>query len=411
MKLMILNDSHVFRKGGHLWSLDPWLKLAGHLEPFFSSILLCVPLGKEAQGLAATPLTEGWDGKRISWIHTYAHESVINYYKLLPFVVAQNFPIIFRAVRESDVVFLRLPAMNGFLATVAAQLLGKPFVCYFGGDQKIQILEGGKYSGVWALPARLAAALHDALYRQVVRKSNASLFLSETTLARLDWTGTDCMFMFPSMIEERKIWMRPTCCQGSTRRRLLFVGALETAKGIKYLLEAMVRLIRTSGEYTLNICGDGPERQALEQLTDRLGLRSVVHFSGHIRWGEELIRIYRDSDILVHPSLSEGVPKVVLEAMANGVAVIATTVGGIPRIVTHEENGLLVSPAAPAAIADAVTRLVQDKELENHLVQGGYNFIRRHTAEKQARKIATIICGAVEKAKIDYGRIHGTSRS
>ena len=298
---------------------------------------------------------------------------------------------------------MRLPAMNGYLTYLVAWILGKPLICYFSGDQRVQIFNGEKYRGLWAAPARMVALLHDTLFQGIVRASNASLFEGEVTLNRLAYDERKSFFMFPSIIEESQIWTRPRPFLDPARN-LLFVGSLNTAKGIRFLLEALAHVSRSGLQCTLNICGDGPDRNSLELLTERFGLTDSVNFLGHVRWGTELTQLYRKAEILVHPSLSEGVPKVILEAMANGVAVIATTVGGIPGVVTQGENGILVPPKSSKAIADALMKVSQEAELRNRLVQGGYAFIREHTAEKQAWKMATIILESVGKTQIEHSR-------
>jgi len=403
MKLMILSDCHVFRNGGVYFASDPWLKIAEYLEPFFSSILLCIPLIEDEENPSAIPLSIGWEQKRIRWKHTFAHKSVINYYRRLPRVLASNLPVLADGVRECDVIFMRLPAMNAYVTAVMARLLGKPVVCYFSGDQRVEILNGGKYQGIFAPPARIAAIFHDALSRGIVRGSSVSLFEAEATLERFAATNKSSFFMFPSMIEEEGIWVRPQISVQEPARNVLYVGSLGVAKGTKFLLEAMALVRREGLNLTLNICGEGPERYALEQLTEQLGLADVVNFRGHVRWGTELTEVYREADILVHPSLSEGVPKVVLEAMAHGVAVIATTVGGIPRVVTDGENGILVPPKSSEAISAALKRVAQDEGLRKRLIRGGYTFVRQHTAEKQARKVATLILESVGNTEIAHG--------
>jgi glycosyltransferase involved in cell wall biosynthesis len=410
MRLMILSDNYVFKNGGAYFSPDPWLKIAEFLAPFFSSVLLCVPLEQGEDHSFAIPLSESWKQKRIRWKHTFAHKTVINYYKLLPFVVAKNLPVLASAVRECDVVFMRLPAMNGYLTALVARAMGKPVVCYFSGDQRVQIFSGEKYQGPWAAVARMAAVLHDVLYQRIVRASNASLFEGDVTLKRFASANKNCFFMFPSMIEEHEIWTRPQSSTQRPARNILFVGSLDTAKGIRFLLEAMAHAVQSGLEYTLTICGDGPERNEMKQLTERLGLNHLVNFRGHVRWGTELTQVYREADILVHPSLSEGVPKVVLEAMANGVAIIATTVGGIPRVVTDGENGILVPPKSSETISAALKRVSQDTALRNRLVQGGYTFVCQHTAEKQARKLATIIFESVGKTQNKRARQGTTAK-
>lgn len=390
MRLLILSDGHVWKSKDLCWSRDPWLKSAGYLEPFFSSILICVPLRPGSDDDYAISLNKGWEGKNIQWIHTFPHETVINYYKMMPFLIMKNMPIIMKAVQNSDAVFLRLPSMNGFLAAPVARLLGKSLFCYFSGDQKVQIIQGKKYRGIWTLPAKVIASFHDFLNRRIVGISRAAIFEALASLDRFGPVNEQSVFMFPSTIESAQI--RERNGNGADRRlNLFYAGRLAAEKGLEYLIQAMSLLNREKMDCNLNICGDGPDRGSLELLVKKLCLESTVNFLGHVRWGPKLDRIYQENDVLVLPSLSEGVPKVALEAMANGLAVIATSVGGLPRIINNGKNGILVPPASSQALCEAVKSLLNDQDLRHRLVRNGYDFIREHTAEKQAEKIAKII--------------------
>src|SRR5262249_2513232 len=101
-----------------------------------------------------------------------------------------------------------------------------------------------------------------------------------------------------------------------------------------------------------------------------------------------LLPMYRSYDGFVLPTLSgEGIPRVLLEAMAAGVPVVATRVAGIPSLVTDEANGLLADEATPQAIAEAIARLVSDSTLRRRLIAGGYETARGLTLEAQAARM------------------------
>lgn len=138
-----------------------------------------------------------------------------------------------------------------------------------------------------------------------------------------------------------------------THPRLAVVGRLSPEKGTDVMLRALVRLRERSVHATLAIAGDGPEREALEQLSDQLGLADVVRFLGHV---DDVRVVYQNTDVVVLPSHSEGLPNTLLEALRAARPVVATTVGAIPVVLSDPEAGVLVAPADPGALADGIVR-------------------------------------------------------
>jgi glycosyltransferase involved in cell wall biosynthesis len=104
------------------------------------------------------------------------------------------------------------------------------------------------------------------------------------------------------------------------------------------------------------------------------------------------LRLYREFDVFVLPTKpGEGIPRVLLEAMANGLPVITTAVAGITSLITHEHNGLLVDGDSAGAIAAAIQRLIDDPALRRRLIENGYQTARAHTVERQAEQMMAIV--------------------
>jgi glycosyltransferase involved in cell wall biosynthesis len=135
------------------------------------------------------------------------------------------------------------------------------------------------------------------------------------------------------------------------------VARLQPEKGVATFLEAAVRLSKISPETRFLVAGDGPLREKLLELARRVGIEDRVRFLGYRTDARALIGLL---DVLVVPSLTEGSPLIVLEAMAAGVPVVASAVGGIPDQVRHGEEGLLVSPGDPEALTRALGELLRD---------------------------------------------------
>lgn len=157
------------------------------------------------------------------------------------------------------------------------------------------------------------------------------------------------------------------------------VGRLAEQKGQAHLLEAMQAVLREMDEATLLVAGDGPARQALEQQAQAAHLNGRVRFLGTRR---DVALIYRALDVFVLPSLWEGLPLVLLEAMGAGLPVVATRVGGVPEVITQGENGLLVDPGDSRGLAQAILRLYREPALRSSLAAAGRETVARHYSQE-----------------------------
>ncbi len=141
--------------------------------------------------------------------------------------------------------------------------------------------------------------------------------------------------------------------------QIIFVGRLSREKGIDVLIEAMHEI----EDAHLIIVGSGPERVSLDACT-----KKKIHMMGEQPW-ERTIRLIRGSDVLVLPSRIEGMPTVILEAMAVETPVIATEVGGIPEIIEMNREGVLVPKNDVKSITNAIYSVIEDRKLRNYLAK------------------------------------------
>jgi glycosyltransferase involved in cell wall biosynthesis len=144
------------------------------------------------------------------------------------------------------------------------------------------------------------------------------------------------------------------------RVRCLAVARLVERKGLGDLIRGFSRLPR--GRYELEVVGDGPDEAMLRGLARDLGLQDEIHFLGSLGRAEVAQR-YREADLFTLPSSAEAFGNVFAEALASGLPIVGSTVGGIPELVEHGTNGLLVSPGSPAAVAQAIEYLAEDPQL------------------------------------------------
>jgi glycosyltransferase involved in cell wall biosynthesis len=160
--------------------------------------------------------------------------------------------------------------------------------------------------------------------------------------------------------------------------RMVFVGRLATVKGLEFLIKA-IGLMRSTFQFHTYIIGVGGIQSRLEALVKDLRLEDKVELCGYLS-EEKKLACLKNSDIFVLPSLYEPIPLAILEALAAGLPVIASDVGGIPELVRDGYNGLLVKPGNPPELAAALSKLVDDRELRDRLASnakpsvGGYDW-------------------------------------
>lgn len=186
---------------------------------------------------------------------------------------------------------------------------------------------------------------------------------------------------------------------GSCMRTRLDLGAeplvvtairLVKRKGAEHLVTAFSKVLQRVPDAKLVIAGGGPEAANLHALMKKLGIENSTFMLGTLS-REQVIKLIAAADIFVLPSLMESFGLVLLEAMAAGVPIVCTRAGGVPEIVENEINGLMVPPADADALADAILRVLDDRELAKKLRVNGLRVAReKFSWEKTARETLTL---------------------
>jgi glycosyltransferase involved in cell wall biosynthesis len=165
---------------------------------------------------------------------------------------------------------------------------------------------------------------------------------------------------------------------GADERIVLYVGRLDSVKGLPYLVEAINLVKQREPRAHLVLVGDGPEREKLELLVDSLGVSKYVRFVGRVE--PEGVPVYLAAgDVFVLPSVREGFGIVILEAMAAELPIVATNVGGIPSIIENETNGFLVEPQDAAQIADKVSLILNSPQMKFNLSKNNREKVQKYS--------------------------------
>jgi len=182
------------------------------------------------------------------------------------------------------------------------------------------------------------------------------------------------------------------------RPEILVARNLEPLYDIQTALQAFRIVHQAIPGARLKIAGSGPEQPKLMELTSELGLGDAVSFLGRID-NEEMPSLYRSADVVVNPSLVDNMPISLLEALASGVAVVSTDVGGIPLMVENRKTALLVPPRRPDALADSVLDLLKDGDLRARLEKQGLALVQQYGWSRVRDRWARIYRQALERRR------------
>ena len=163
------------------------------------------------------------------------------------------------------------------------------------------------------------------------------------------------------------------------------IAVLREPKGIQFMIDAMISILENNPDTTYLIVGDGDYQSTLRDLVSDRHLENHIVMTGHRTDIPEMLAI---SDLFVLPSLGDALPTVLIEALASRTPIVATDVGGIPEIIEHNKNGLLVPPADSKMLASACLQLLINKDEADRLSDAGLKVANaRFSVEKQVKQL------------------------
>ena len=251
------------------------------------------------------------------------------------------------------------------------------------------------WSRLYGSPARaIVAPLADRAALVAIRRADAVRTLSSFTSSIVQDAGVEPAGTFTTYTE-LTAFSEPPVVPLPDRPAALFVGVLERYKNVHAIADAWRLAAPRVPDATLRIVGDGRHRDVVEGLLRDLPRR--------VSWDRRLetpamVRALDDAWLLLLASRSEGTPRVVLEALCRGRAVVGARAGGIPDVVSDDETGLLVDPDRPGEIAEALVRILSDRALAERLGAGGLARSAEwtYTADEYADRVMELVGSAVE---------------
>jgi len=293
-----------------------------------------------------------------------------------------------RTCQCADVLFVRGGCPYIAVLYFWAAIFRRP-ICHWIVTDSVALLRTHTRRGLVFDTFALLYALQDRVFTRLGRwVANGVLICNGREVAQA-YKSPRTQVVVSSTIRESEFFPHVDTCQGPLVR-ILFAGFLRPEKGIEYLLEA-VSLLPKDVPWDLEIVGPRQFPTYCEKLDNIIaarGIRDRVRWSGYVPNGKPLFDRMRAADLFVLPTLSEGTPHVLVEARANGLPCISTTVGGIPSTVTDGYDALLVPSKNAEALARAMERVIGDADLRRNLIRNGLAAARKQTLD---RFIGTVV--------------------
>lgn len=219
-------------------------------------------------------------------------------------------------------------------------------------------------------------------FRQVIRNTHGLIVLSQEWLQLSKLIPGSQIYYLPNSVNlsTYQSALNARLSRQSTGQplKILYLGYLGSAKGSFVILEAVSKIQSENARMNFHLVGSELTPGELELLREKITdnhLEQVVKLLPPVS-GDEKIALFQNADIFIYPSFHEGVPMAVLEAMASGLPIIATRVGGLPDVVKDGENGLLIDAGQPQQLADALLKLYRDEGLRKSMQAASIQIVR-----------------------------------
>jgi glycosyltransferase involved in cell wall biosynthesis len=293
-----------------------------------------------------------------------------------------------RGLSHIDRLWVFGPHPFAVLLVVLAVLRRKQVV--LGVRQDTVRLYKARLASRWS-PALLAARGVEGAYRLFSRRLRTTVQGGELA-KRYGGERPQLLTMNESIVRRTDVATEPLERDYSGELELLTVGRFETEKNPLLLVKAIAELHRERpGRIRLTWVGRGPLEDEVRGLATELGVAERIEFLSYVAFGPDLLGLYRRAHAFLHVSLSEGVPKVLLEALACSTPIVATDVGGVRAALDDGRAGLLVPPDDLEALVSATRELLDDPELRHRLVSRGLELAADLTLEAQAEQVVRFI--------------------
>jgi len=390
---LVVLDEPFYQKSQDILCPVNWWRFGDHLAAHFDKFTLFVPLSDgpcpDNAGLVST--------ERLTIQGRFFYRRNEEYYRHIWTRKKELLTAAKELFGKHELVILRVPDPSALLLARLAWKMDRPTIMFVCGD----ILTATSYANVRGLKAKVARLFARRLRKMeltIARQSKMVAVWGEELLPIFRRVNPQTVLAASPILSEEHVCERQDTCSGPTVR-IIRIAEILPNKGLGYLLKAMAELRQRGRDIKLDVAGGTNQlayQRELLTLARDLDITEHVKFHGQLEFGPVLFDLYHHADIHVISSISEGIPRCIVEGRAFGLPTIATRVGGIPTVVKHEKDGILISPRNSEQIVEAVERIIDDCSLRQKIIQEGSKLARLETAEFQAARLAALMDKALK---------------
>lgn len=390
--VLVVLDEAFYRKADELYCALNWWRFADQLAVHCENLTLFVPISDQFCPENARLIKP----KRLTICGRFFFQNIEQYYRRILSEKAQLLSTARELFDRHDLIIFRTPNPSAMLLARLAWKMKKPTVMLVAGN----VITQTKYATQRTIKAMIARFVSRRLRKMelnIAEKSALVAVWGRELLSVYSGANSKIAVAASPSISRHQIFRRDDSCTGSVIK-LLRVSRVLPSKGIEYLLKAVASLRSRGHDIRLDIAG-GTDEQAyvdsLLALAHNSGISDYVKFHGQIEFGQPLFELFRNADIHIISSLGEGLPRCIAEARAFGLPTIATNVGGVPSVVHHEKDGLLIQPKNVEQIVNSVERIIEESSLRGSIINEGYRLAEMETLEFQAERLAGLMAKAL----------------
>lgn len=321
--------------------------------------------------------------ENIVWINIGAHVSIPKRYLTLIKIIK----IFKQVLRKVDILLIRTP--TPFIPLIVSIASKKKLAIYVVGDYDVSKMLS--VNNPKKILIQLLFKLMSLSERKFAKKNGLVLANSRNLLNSFNQLTNNVLEIRSTSISRTDFFYREDTCDKPTIH-LLYTGRLDPIKNLPLIFRAIQSLSKEGVPIIFNMAYlfDTYSLKYLDFLkkeAQKLNISDKVIFHGQKRIGEDLNKVYRSCDIYIIASSTEGFPRGIWDAMANGLPVIASTVGSVPFYLEHKKDAVLIPPENLKGIIEALKLIIENKKLRKRLIKNGYILAGNNTLETQGFKM------------------------